>query len=499
MGMSSLARRTWRSMLASATVVAALSAFTAQTATAQDVPWGKGSTKQKSNSNKTSQAPPKAPAATKQPAAPKAPAAPNAPTAPKIGKAPAATPPPIDAKGAGDDARARMGAQPFPGDVQAKPRDARSSKAGAPRVAKDAADLDALRAALEPFGTWIDDPERGTLWIPDQKEVGKDFAPYKSGGRWGFDKSGDWTWISDYAWGDIPFHFGNWTWLPPADNAAVLPAGLPGGLPAGPQNKGPQSKTPQAPLPQGTLQGPSGWAWVPGFDYAPAWVVWRLGESVKDPFVGWAPMPPSQRLMNGKLEPFASEQVLPFFYVRADKLFDGAVARHVVADRKLGRAVHDTTKIFGGSVGACAPGRVKDDKAKQRCQNQPAQLWRAASPTLKQAGIAAALISEPPQQPRKLNDALRALSSGSDSKSEKRIDNKQSKPEKVERLPPAAKSPRSVTGADPKGSASRLDDDGDDGSTTVRGKNFVRRCVRTQRHGMRCWTYRWPPLWRGRR
>ena len=34
-----------------------------------------------------------------------------------------------------------------------------------------------------------------------------------------------------------------------------------------------------------------GWVWVPGRDWAPAWVAWRFGGG----YVGWAPLPPQVR------------------------------------------------------------------------------------------------------------------------------------------------------------------------------------------------------------
>src|SRR5262249_14152872 len=59
------------------------------------------------------------------------------------------------------------------------------------------------------------------------------------------------TWVSDYAWGDIPYHYGTW----------VLDPFL-------------------------------GWAWVPGYTWAPAWVVFRTGPGI----VGWAPVPPAYQV-----------------------------------------------------------------------------------------------------------------------------------------------------------------------------------------------------------
>jgi hypothetical protein len=55
------------------------------------------------------------------------------------------------------------------------------------------------------------------------------------------------TWDSLEPWGDIPYHYGRWV----------------------------------------ELDSP-GWCWVPGYDWAPAWVSWRCN----DDYIGWAPLPP---------------------------------------------------------------------------------------------------------------------------------------------------------------------------------------------------------------
>ena len=95
----------------------------------------------------------------------------------------------------------------------------------------------------------MDDSEYGTVWVPDASVVGDDFEPYSSAGRWEMTADSDWMWVSDYSWGDIPFHYGRWVWI----------AGR-------------------------------GWAWIPGNVWAPAWVSWRVGY---DGYIGWAPIAPT--------------------------------------------------------------------------------------------------------------------------------------------------------------------------------------------------------------
>jgi hypothetical protein len=96
---------------------------------------------------------------------------------------------------------------------------------------------------LQPYGTWIDDPQYGNVWVPDVEE---NFRPYATQGYWAMTSYGN-TWVSDYPWGWATFHYGRWHF----DNYY-------------------------------------GWEWVPGSEWAPAWVSWRNGGG----YYGWAPMEP---------------------------------------------------------------------------------------------------------------------------------------------------------------------------------------------------------------
>ncbi len=104
---------------------------------------------------------------------------------------------------------------------------------------------------LSPYGTWVNVAGYGQCWQP---AVAPGWRPYCDGGHWVYTDSG-WFWQSDYAWGGIAFHYGRWTYT----NV--------------------------------------GWVWVPGYDYAPAWVVWRHADD--DGYVGWAPLPPGALFIDG--------------------------------------------------------------------------------------------------------------------------------------------------------------------------------------------------------
>ncbi len=97
---------------------------------------------------------------------------------------------------------------------------------------------------LSPTGEWIDDATYGWCWTPYDMAAG--WRPY-SNGHWEYTDYG-WSWASDESWGWATYHYGRWH-----------------------------------------FDDTYGWIWVPGSEWAPAWVAWRYGDDC----VGWAPLPPS--------------------------------------------------------------------------------------------------------------------------------------------------------------------------------------------------------------
>ena len=98
--------------------------------------------------------------------------------------------------------------------------------------------------ALTPYGDWVKDARYGYIWLP---AVYEDFHPYGTNGHWVMTEYGN-TWVSDYDWGWATFHYGRWYF----DDYY------------------------------------QSWAWIPGYDWAPAWVSWRSGGG----YYGWAPLGP---------------------------------------------------------------------------------------------------------------------------------------------------------------------------------------------------------------
>jgi hypothetical protein len=97
--------------------------------------------------------------------------------------------------------------------------------------------------SLSPYGRWVDTPEYGRVWIPNN--TSSDWQPYTDG-QWA-DTSYGWSFVAAVPYGWAVYHYGRWGWR----------AGL-------------------------------GWYWVPGYHWAPAWVAWRHVNG----YACWSPIGP---------------------------------------------------------------------------------------------------------------------------------------------------------------------------------------------------------------
>lgn len=100
-----------------------------------------------------------------------------------------------------------------------------------------------FHAPLTPHGTWVEVGGYGRCWRPARVAVS--WQPYCDG-HWVWTDCG-WYWVSDEPWGWATYHYGTWSY----DTSY-------------------------------------GWVWVPGIEWAPAWVSWRYGGG----YCGWAPLGP---------------------------------------------------------------------------------------------------------------------------------------------------------------------------------------------------------------
>jgi len=113
------------------------------------------------------------------------------------------------------------------------------------------ASYDTFYTQLDRYGDWRETSDYGYVWQPRQAQS-RTWRPYTDG-HWVYTDVG-WTWVSEEPFGWATYHYGRWTRL---------------------RN--------------------IGWVWVPGDEWAPAWVSWRKSSD----YVGWAPLPPEARFDRG--------------------------------------------------------------------------------------------------------------------------------------------------------------------------------------------------------
>ncbi|HEY4160001.1 MAG TPA: DUF6600 domain-containing protein [Polyangiaceae bacterium] len=193
---------------------------------------------------------------------------------------------------------------------QAAPADGSAAPSTAPGPEEtDPRALSEFHTQLQPYGTWVDDPKYGTVWVPSREQVGNDFAPYVSSGHWSLGEDGDWVWVSDYPFGGVVFHYGRWVWIPE-----------------------------------------SGWAWVPGYRYANAWVVWRVPTD-DYAYVGWAPMPPTWGWYGGFAVGWGWYAPTPFVFCPSAYVFSYRVNTFIVHDRFRINEIARHSVRYGGYAG----------------------------------------------------------------------------------------------------------------------------------------------------
>ncbi|WP_395717270.1 DUF6600 domain-containing protein [Prosthecobacter sp.] len=117
-------------------------------------------------------------------------------------------------------------------------------------VASTPPDYSLFYDRLTPYGRWFDVSGYGYCWRPTITPPR--WRPYVDG-CWVWSSLG-WTWQSNEPFGWATYHYGRWVNL-----------------------------------------SRYGWVWVPGHEWAPAWVSWRQSRD----YVGWAPLPPDRGPCNG--------------------------------------------------------------------------------------------------------------------------------------------------------------------------------------------------------
>ena len=154
---------------------------------------------------------------------------------------------------------------------------------------KPATDHRLFYESLDPYGVWMDTAAYGFVWQPHVARRDPLWRPYTVG-RWAWTDQG-WTWVTEEPFGWIVYHYGRWAQLEE-----------------------------------------TGWVWVPGEVWAPAWVSWREADDV----VGWAPLPPETIVIQEDYGPWIEERcsigIESYVFVQViyfgDRVYDHCYPRH---------------------------------------------------------------------------------------------------------------------------------------------------------------------------
>lgn len=146
---------------------------------------------------------------------------------------------------------------------------------------------------LMPYGDWVQDARNGYIWLPTT--AGPNFHPYGTQGHWAMTEFGN-TWVSYYDWGWAPFHYGRWYF----DDFY------------------------------------RSWAWVPGYEWGPAWVNWRTGGG----YYGWAPLRPGFSISIGFNIPS-----FHFVFLPRNRIYNHYAYRYFAPRRNRIRIYNNTTII----------------------------------------------------------------------------------------------------------------------------------------------------------
>ncbi|MEY2493291.1 MAG: hypothetical protein QOH24_2242 [Verrucomicrobiota bacterium] len=155
---------------------------------------------------------------------------------------------------------------------------------------------------LEPYGDWLETRDYGYVYRPREAANGH-WRPYVNG-RWVYTDAG-WTWISDEPFGWATYHYGRWT----------------------------------------RIRG-AGWVWVPGDEWAPAWVSWRKGGD----YVGWAPLPPEAQFdrrsgIHNWSDSYYDVGPDQYVFIPSQRFGEQRIERAIVPEQRNLTIINQTTNV----------------------------------------------------------------------------------------------------------------------------------------------------------
>jgi hypothetical protein len=193
--------------------------------------------------------------------------------------------------------------------------------------------LSTFQEQLGTYGGWEYDNSYGQVFYPT---VQTGWRPYQYG-RWAMTSYG-WTWVSDEPFGWATFHYGRW-WFNPYRHA---------------------------------------WGWVPGYEWAPAWVAWRYGSAS----IGWAPLYVGYDRWSDDYPVYYDHWV----YVPCEHFYGGSVYQYTYPTSYV-RTTYYSTHGVSGYVGTTSYGPPTTFVAQHSAVPiTPVQVVHAATPVQASSG-----------------------------------------------------------------------------------------------------------------
>ncbi|MEK0449490.1 MAG: hypothetical protein RL088_1758 [Verrucomicrobiota bacterium] len=181
-------------------------------------------------------------------------------------------------------------------------REAKRQREESERQQPRGRNMEFFYTSLEPYGDWDEVEGYGPVFQPREAQRDRNWRPYTDG-EWVWTEQG-WTWRSNEPHGWATAHYGRWV-----------------------------------------RHAREGWMWVPGTEWAPAWVSWRKSES----HIGWAPLPPeahSDRGFNATVDEYYDIGVRNYVFVPRER-FGGAktYVGHAIAPERNITIIQNTINV----------------------------------------------------------------------------------------------------------------------------------------------------------
>ncbi len=162
--------------------------------------------------------------------------------------------------------------------------------------------IETFHRELAPYGEWFEHAQWGEVWRPN---VARNWRPYTRG-HWAWTDEHGWYWVAEEEWGWAAFHYGRW----------VLD------------------------------EDEREWLWIPGTQWAPAWVQWRESDNN----IGWAPLAPDSLTDSGWSRNNVSAYDSPRFsnywvFAPLRYMFEPGLHRHVAPVSRHSYFMSDTRHI----------------------------------------------------------------------------------------------------------------------------------------------------------